>query len=211
MATSEPDAAELKRRDIAHLIHPNTALREHEANGPLVFTRGAGCWLYDTEGREYLDSLAGLWNCQLGHGRQDVTAAAAEQMQRLAYVTTFNGVASDTIINWAYALAQHLPGDLQHVFPTTIGSEANDSALKFVRMYNSLRGLANKVKVVSHSRAYHGVALGMLGTTGLPNFWKRYLPCRGTICTCRRRIAIAAPTASSRTTAAPSAPTCWSS
>ncbi|MHB1134168.1 MAG: aminotransferase family protein [Chloroflexota bacterium] len=179
MAQSEPNGAELRRRDTTHLIHPNTALGEHEASGPLIITRGEGCWVYDMEGRGYLDSLAGLWNCQLGHGRKDVTQAVAEQMERLAYVTTFNGVASDTIINWAYELARHMPGDLKRIFPTTIGSEANDSALKFVRMYNSLRGLTNKVKVVSHSRAYHGVALGMLGTTGLPNFWKRYMPLQG--------------------------------
>src|SRR5512140_839533 len=115
----------LGEKDLAYLLHPLVPLGDHEANGPLVFLRGEGCWLYDSEGRDYVDATAGLWNCQLGHGRKDVARAVAEQMERLAYATTFGGLASDTIINWAEKLASHLPGDLKRVFPNVIGSEAN--------------------------------------------------------------------------------------
>ncbi|MCL4465275.1 MAG: aspartate aminotransferase family protein [Chloroflexi bacterium] len=169
----------LKEKDLAYLLHPLVPLGNHEANGPLVFLRGEGCWLYDSEGRDYVDATAGLWNCQLGHGRKDVARAVAEQMERLAYLTTFGGLASDTIIAWAEKLASHLPGDLTRVFPNVIGSEANETAFKIARTYHSLRGRQGKFKTVSHSRSYHGVSMGTVGATGLPDYWRRYLPLPG--------------------------------
>ncbi len=95
---SEEATRALKEKDIAHLIHPNTVLGEHEVTGPLILTRGEGVTVYDADGREYVDGLAGLWNCSLGHGRRDVIAAITEQMERLAFATTFSGISNDTTI-----------------------------------------------------------------------------------------------------------------
>jgi putrescine aminotransferase len=166
----------LRRKDISYLIHPNTNLHDHEANGPLIITRGEGSTVYDTEGRAYLDSLSGLWNCMLGHGRKDIIDAITEQMQRIAFATTFYGISSDATIEWAESTARHLPGDLKRLFPNVTGSEANDTALKFTRMYWSLLGKPNKMKVFSHHRGYHGVASSVLSATGIPDFWRRFLP-----------------------------------
>jgi adenosylmethionine-8-amino-7-oxononanoate aminotransferase len=167
---------ELKEKDIAYLIHPNTALKEHEANGPLVITRGEGSTIFDSDGRSYIDSLGGLWNCSLGHGRLDVIQAVSEQMEKIAFATTFQGISNDKTIEWAETLVSHLPGDLNKVFPNVTGSEANDTAFKFTRMYHALTNRPTKVKIFSHHRGYHGVALGVLSATGITDFWKRYMP-----------------------------------
>lgn len=176
MNKNQSENDKLKKLDVSHLIHPNTNLKDHEQVGPLIISSGAGSTVFDLDGKDYIDSLGGLWNCSLGHGRKDVIDAVSEQMEKIAYVTTFQGVSNDTTIKWAAALARHLPGELRHVFPNVTGSEANDTAFKFARMYFSLRGKPTKIKIFSHSRGYHGVALGVLGATGLTDFWKRYMP-----------------------------------
>ena len=84
----------LQQKDTTYLIHPLTALRHHEATGPLVIVRGAGSTVYDSEGHAFIDSLAGLWNCTLGHGRRDVIRAISEQMERIAFATTFFGISN---------------------------------------------------------------------------------------------------------------------
>lgn len=166
----------LQQKDTTYLIHPLTALRDHEATGPLVIVRGAGSTVYDSEGRAFIDSLAGLWNCILGHGRRDVIRAISEQMERIAFATTFFGISNDKTIEWAESLAQRLPGDLKRIFPNVTGSEANDTAFKFTRMYFSLTGRPTKVKIFSHQKGYHGVSLGVLSATGLSDYWKRFMP-----------------------------------
>lgn len=166
----------LRQKDIAHLIHPNTVLSEHEVAGPLILVHGKGVMVYDADGREYVDGLAGLWNCCLGHGRSDVIAAINEQMERLAFATTFYGISNDATITWAARLAEVLPGDLRRIFPNVTGSEANDTAFKFTRLYWTLAGKPSKSKIVSHSRGYHGVSLGVVNATGHSDFWKQYAP-----------------------------------
>jgi putrescine aminotransferase len=176
MMETEQTIEVLRQKDIAHLIHPNTVLRDHEATGPLIIVRGEGSTVYDIEGHALIDGLSGLWNCMLGHGRKDIIRAVSDQMERIAFATTFSGVSNDTTIEWAAGLAKRLPGDLHHLFPNVTGSEADDTALKFTRMYFSLSGRATKLKVFSHHRGYHGVASGVLSATGVTDFWKRYLP-----------------------------------
>jgi len=166
----------LKQKDVTYLIHPNTNLRDHETNGPLVITSAEGSTVYDSEGHALIDSLSGLWNCMLGHSRKDIVAAITDQMERVAFATTFYGISNEPTIEWAESMARHLPGDLKRLFPNTTGSEANDTALKFTRMYWSLLGKPNKIKVFSHHRGYHGVASSVLSATGMPDFWRRFLP-----------------------------------
>lgn len=166
----------LRQKDRTYLIHPLTPLRDDAAGGPLVIVRGEGCKIFDIDGKEYIDALAGLWNCTLGHGRRDIIRSVVEQMERIAYVTTFHSVSNDTTIAWAERLAHVLPGDLKHIFPNVTGSEANDTALKFTRMYFGLSGQPSKVKVFSHHRAYHGAASGVVGATGIFEYWKHFMP-----------------------------------
>src|SRR6201999_3585358 len=85
------DTSELVAQDKAHFIHPVSnlhALREH---GPLVFVRGEDVFLWDSDGKRYIDSFAGLWNVNIGHGRTELAVAADAQMRELAFVPTFFG------------------------------------------------------------------------------------------------------------------------
>lgn len=173
---TQQTAMDLRRKDTKHLIHAVTNLRDHETSGPLVIVRGKGSVIYDSDGNELIDSLAGLWNCVLGHGRKDVIRALSEQMERIAYVTTFFGVSNDKTIAWAELLARRLPGDLKHLFPNITGSEANDTAFKLTRMYFNLVGKPAKTKIFSHHNGYHGLTLGVIGATGLTNYWKQFTP-----------------------------------
>lgn len=140
-----------------------------------VIERGEGCYVYDTEGNKYLDGLAGLFCTNLGHGRQDLAAAAAKQMERLGFYPTW-GWANPPAIEAASMIAEVAPGDLGEVFFVSSGSEAVESALKFSRNYHVARGDEERYKVISREWCYHGTTLAALSVTGVPKFRNPFLP-----------------------------------
>ena len=141
----------------------------------VVIDRGEGCYVWDTEGTEYLDALAGLFCTNLGHGRSDLTAAAAKQMDRLAFFPNW-GFAHPSSIEAASMIAALAPADLDRVFFVSSGSEAVESALKFARCYHLANGDEGRHKVVARRWSYHGTTLGALALTGIPNLRDPYLP-----------------------------------
>ncbi len=141
----------------------------------VVIDRGEGCYVWDAEGNRYLDALAGLFCTNLGHGRSDLTAAAAKQMDRLAFYPNW-GFAHPSAIEAASVIAAVAPSDLDRVFFVSSGSEAVESALKFARCYHLANGDADRTKVVARQWAYHGTTLGALSLTGIPSFRDPYLP-----------------------------------
>ena len=141
----------------------------------VVIDRGEGCYIWDTEGTEYLDALAGLFCTNLGHGRSDLTAAAAKQMDRLAFYPNW-GFAHPSSIEAASMIAAVAPTDLDRVFFVSSGSEAVESALKFARCYHLANGDEGRHKVVARRWSYHGTTLGALALTGIPNLRDPYLP-----------------------------------
>lgn len=140
-----------------------------------VIDRGEGCYVWDTDGVEYLDGLAGLFCTNLGHGRSDLTAAAMKQMDRLAFYPTW-GTANPPAIEAASMIAERFPGDLDEVFFVSSGSEAVESALKFARSYHVSQGDTDRYKVIARDWAYHGTTLGALSVTGIPKFRKNFEP-----------------------------------
>ncbi len=140
-----------------------------------VIERGEGCYVYDTEGNRYLDGLAGLFCTNLGHGRQDLAAAAAKQMEKLGFYPTW-GWANPPTIEAASMIAEVAPGDLCEVFFVSSGSEAVESALKFARNYHVARGDDERYKVISREWCYHGTTLAALSVTGVPKFRNPFLP-----------------------------------
>jgi glutamate-1-semialdehyde aminotransferase len=78
MATAILDTATLVQMDIDHMLHPVTNLHQHAKSGPLVLARGEGSRIYDSDGKEYIDAFAGLWNVNVGHGRAELAEAARE-------------------------------------------------------------------------------------------------------------------------------------
>jgi adenosylmethionine-8-amino-7-oxononanoate aminotransferase len=121
-----------------------------------VYAQGVGHYIYDTDGNEYLDGIAGLWCVNIGHGREDIAQLMAEQAKKLAYYNTFEDATSVPATELAAKLAQLSPGSLNKVFFGTGGSMANDTAIKIAHYYFNLKGQPNKKKVISRDLAYHG-------------------------------------------------------
>ena len=138
------NTAELVAKDKAHLLHPVSNLKQVRENGPLVLARGEGVYLWDTDGKQYIDAFAGLWNVNVGHGRHELAEAAAEQIDEVAFVPTFFGLASPPAIELAAKLAELFPGDLNHFHFTSGGAESNETALKIARYYWCLEGQAGQ-------------------------------------------------------------------
>ncbi|HEY3870609.1 MAG TPA: aspartate aminotransferase family protein [Actinocrinis sp.] len=137
-----------------------------EAPVPTI-VRGEGTYIYDTNGRRYLDGLSGLFVVQAGHGRAELAEAAYKQAQELAFFPIWS-YAHPKAVELAERLAGYAPGDLNKVFFTTGGGEAVETAWKLAKQYFKLTGQPTKYKVISRAVAYHGTPQGALSITGLP-------------------------------------------
>ncbi len=156
-------------RDIETLVHPYTNLAAHRDTGPLMLDRGEGVWVYDDQGRPYLEGLAGLWCTGLGYGNEELVEAAARQMRRLPFTHLFGGKSHEPAVALAEKLKEIAPVPISKVFFASSGSEANDSQVKLVWYYNNALGRPRKKKIVARLKGYHGVTVASASLTGLPN------------------------------------------
>jgi adenosylmethionine-8-amino-7-oxononanoate aminotransferase len=140
-----------------------------------VMVKGEGAYLYDSQGKRYLDGLAGLFVSQLGHGRTELADAAAAQARELAFMPLWS-YAHPPAIELAEKVAGYAPGDLNRVFFTSGGGEAVESAWKLAKNYFKLTGKPMKHKVISRAIAYHGTPQGALSITGLPLLKQQFEP-----------------------------------
>jgi adenosylmethionine-8-amino-7-oxononanoate aminotransferase len=138
---------------------------DHDKEIP-IFVRGEGTRVYDANGTEYFDGLSGLFTNALGYGRKELGEAAATQMNELGFFPLWT-YAHPRAIELAERLASLAPGDLNRVFFTSGGAEANESAWKLARNYHKMRGDIDRYKVISREIAYHGTTLGALTITSL--------------------------------------------
>jgi adenosylmethionine-8-amino-7-oxononanoate aminotransferase len=132
-----------------------------------IVVRGEGHHIWDDHGKRYFDGLAGLFVVQAGHGRAELADAARRQAEQLGFFPLWS-YAHPNAIDLAERLAQHTPGDLDHVFFTSGGGEAVETAWKLAKQYWKLVGKPGKYKVISRAIAYHGTPHGALSITGLP-------------------------------------------
>ena len=175
-ATQTWNTTELVEKDKAHLLHPVSNLKDMRANGPLVLAQGEGVYLWDTDGKRYIDAFAGLWNVNVGHGRKVLADAAAEQIMTVDFVPNFFGLASPPSIELAAKLAEIFPGHLNHFQFTSGGAESNETSLKIARYYWWLKGKPEKIKIISRRMGYHGIAMGALAATGIPTYHEGFGP-----------------------------------
>lgn len=159
----------------AHLVPHFTRASAWQSPDLPVIVRGEGCYVYDDQGRRFLDGLSGLFCVNIGHGRSDIAAAAAKQMETLAYATNWSA-AHPASIEAASLIAGLAPGDLDAVFFVSSGSEAVESAIKFARQYHRSQGQAGRTKVISREMSYHGTTMGALSVTGLPSYREPFEP-----------------------------------
>jgi putrescine aminotransferase len=168
------EPAQLIKDDQDHLIHPLHHPSEHLE--PMVYVRGRGAMVTDIQGRDYIDGLAGLWNVNVGHGREELGKAAADQMGELAYYSCYTGSSNIPAIQLADKLIELAPKNMQAVFFTSGGAESNESAFKTARFYWKAKGKPDKTKIISRFNAYHGVTLQAMSATGMSPYWKMFEP-----------------------------------
>jgi adenosylmethionine-8-amino-7-oxononanoate aminotransferase len=158
-----------------HLWLHFSRLANYKDTAPPTIVRGDGPYVWDTNGKRYLDGLAGLFVVQVGHGRQELADAMAKQASVLAYFPIWS-YANPSAIALAERLASLAPGDLNRVFFTAGGSEAVESAWKLARSYYRKVGKPLKHKVISRQVAYHGTTMGALSITGIPALKQDFEP-----------------------------------
>ena len=146
----------LREADKAHHLHPYHVFDDHRVNGALHIASGTGAWIEDTQGNRYLDAVGGMWCTNIGLGRKEMADAIAEQVLQLGYSNPFADMANPRAIELCRKLAELAPGDLNHVFLTTGGSTAVDSAIRLVHYYNNCRGKPEKKHILTRFSAYHG-------------------------------------------------------
>jgi adenosylmethionine-8-amino-7-oxononanoate aminotransferase len=149
-----------------HLWMHFTRMAAYDQVDVPIIVRGEGCYVYDEQGKRYLDALSALFCVNIGHGRGDIVQAGADQAKELGFFTNWS-YAHPPAIELAARVAALAPGDLNRVFFTSGGSEAVESALKLARQYFKLHGKPNKTKVIAREVAYHGTSLGALSATGI--------------------------------------------
>jgi len=157
----------LAKKDIASSLHPYTHLKTHRETGPHVISRGEGIYVWDDQGKKYIEGLAGLWCTSLGFSEQRLVDAAARQMQKMPYTHLFSHRASEPAIELADELIRIAPGDLTRAYFVNSGSEAVDTAIKMAWYYFNATGKPAKKKLISRQRAYHGVTIAAGSLTGL--------------------------------------------
>ncbi len=155
----------LAELDAAHVIHPHAVVGSPAP--PVVWSHGKGALLWDVDGKEYVDGTCGLWQCAVGHGREELGRVAAEQMAKLEFYASFWNFANEPSIRLAARLAELSPPGLDHVFFTNGGSEGTETALKLVRLAWDAKGQSERDLILSRKSAYHGVGSASLAATGL--------------------------------------------
>jgi len=159
------DTQQLQQKAKDHLWMHFTRMGTYKDQDVPVITHGEGCYVYDAQGKKYLDGLAGLFTSQLGHGRKDIAEAVANQTERLGFFPIWS-YAHPGAVELAARVAELAPGDLNRVFFTNGGGEAVEAAWKLVRQYFTEIGQPRRYKVISRNLAYHGTSLGALSING---------------------------------------------
>jgi putrescine aminotransferase len=168
MAVRNYNIPELRKLDVEHHLPAQANYAEIERlGGSRIITRAEGSTIYDGEGNAILDGMAGLWCVNVGYGRDELVRAAAEQMTELPFYNTFFKTATPPTVMLAAKLAEKLGGKLQHVFFNASGSEANDTVMRLVRYYWSLKGEPKRTVFISRRNAYHGSTMAGASLGGM--------------------------------------------
>ncbi|KAH7661222.1 4-aminobutyrate--2-oxoglutarate transaminase protein [Dioscorea alata] len=157
------------------MLAPFTAGWQISDLHPLVIERSEGSYVFDTNGKKYLDSLAGLWCTALGGSEPRLVAAATSQLNKLPFYHSFWNRTTKPSLDLAKELLEMFTArKMGKVFFTNSGSEANDSQVKLVWYYNNALGRLNKKKFIARTKAYHGSTLISASLSGLPPLHQKF-------------------------------------
>src|SRR5215475_7645361 len=163
------DTEALWAKDRDHIIHPWIDLGTAKTRQPLIITESAGAHIYDSDGRKMLDGIGGMWCVNIGYAREEMVQAIADQIRRLCYYSPFGLISTPPSIEFGARLAEYAPGDLKHVFFTTGGSTAVDSALRLLQFYFNFIGQPQKKHIITREYAYHGSTYLSASVSGKPS------------------------------------------
>jgi adenosylmethionine-8-amino-7-oxononanoate aminotransferase len=166
------DYEELKRLDHTYLWHPFTQMQEWMGEDPCIIERGEGCYLFDAQGRKYLDGVSSLWCNVHGHRRAELDAALKDQIDRIAHAT-FLGLSHRPGIKLAQKLVEIAPAGLRRVFYSDDGATAVEIALKIAVQYWQLKGETGRTRLVSLAESYHGDTVGSM-SVGYSEIFHRF-------------------------------------
>lgn len=157
----------LAHSDITYQLHSYTNAVEHKTADPCIIAKGDGIYVFDTEGKRYIEGMSGLWSVAVGFSEPRLAQRAYEQMQLLPFYHTFTHKTNVPSIQLAEKLVSLTKGRMAQAFFTNSGSEANDTIIKMVWYYHNAIGKPQKKKIIARQRGYHGVTVASASLTGL--------------------------------------------
>ena len=166
---------DLVKKDLKYIWHPCSQMKDYEELPPIVIEKGEGCYLYDTNGKEYLDCISSWWTSTLGHSNKRINEAIKSQIDNIEHVI-FANFTNKPAIELAEKLVSITPERLTKVYFSDNGSSAVEIALKMSFHYHQQRGHKNKKKFLAILDAYHGETLGALSVGDLDLYSKIYKP-----------------------------------
>lgn len=166
---------ELQRRDLAHIWHPCSQMKDYEDFPPVVVDRGEGAWLIDVEGNRYLDAVSSWWVNLFGHANPRLNRALARQAEKLEH-SIFCNFSHEKAIELAERITALAPKDLNRAFFADNGSSAVEIALKMSFQYHQQAGDTRRKSFISLSEGYHGETIGALSVSGLDLYGKVFSP-----------------------------------
>lgn len=162
------DTETITENDKKHHLHPWQIFDTFPDEGALPIAAAKGAYIYDTDGNKYLDAVGGLWCTNIGLGREDMAEAIAAQVKEMAYASSFVDLTNVPAAKLAKKIASLAPGNLNHVFFTSGGSTAIDTAWRLIQYYQNCRGKHDKKHVLSLVNAYHGSTYAAMSIGGKP-------------------------------------------
>lgn len=173
--------ASLEEIDQARIIHPYTTFRSGARMPTTIIKSAKGIYVTFTNGKTYIDGMSSMNCVNVGYGRTEIADAICKQARDVAYYHSFIGVTNEPEIRLAdRLLGGILPSNMSKIMFASSGSEAVDAALKFIWLYNHVRGKPEKRKIISREKAYHGVTIGAGSLAGYETMRKGFnLPLPG--------------------------------
>ncbi len=159
--------------DKNHYLHPFTDHKDLHKRRSQIITRADGVYIYDADDKKILDGMSGLWCVNAGYGRQEIIAAAAEQMQELPYYNSFFQCSNPPAIELSAMLQEISQPQFKRIFFAGSGSESNDTIVRMVRTYWDLMGQPGRHTIISRNNAYHGSTVAAASLSGMKAMHKQ--------------------------------------
>jgi len=161
------DTQDIWQKDKDHFIHPWTDFATFHETGSLVVAESEGAYIFDSDGRRYLDGIGGLWCVNAGYGRAEIGRAMAEQATKMTYYSSFGHHTTIPVAELSAKLASLAPGPLNHVIYGSGGSMANDTTVRLVHFYFNQLGMPDKKMIITRENGYHGSTYLAMSMTGI--------------------------------------------